>query len=42
MQNLYLLYILTKWVQSFLLDQTVSLVFDEERDSDQKVKSKIL
>ena len=42
MQNLYLLYILTKWVQSFLLDQTVSLVFDEERNSDQKVKSKIL
>ncbi len=42
MQNLYLLYILTKWIQSFLLDQTVSLVFDEERNSDQKVKSKIL
>ncbi len=41
MQDLYLLYILTKWVQSFLSDWTVSLVFDEERDSDQKVKSEI-
>ncbi len=42
MQDLYLLYILTKWIQSFLLDQTVSLVFNEERNSDQKVKSEIL
>ncbi len=42
MQDLHLPHILTKWVQLFLSDQTVSLAFDGEKDSDQKVKSGIL
>jgi len=42
MQDLHLPHILTKWVQLFLSDWTVSLAFDGEKDSDQKVKSGIL
>ena len=41
MQDLHLPYILTKWIQLFLSEQTVSLAFDGEKDSDQKVKSGI-
>ncbi len=41
MQDLYLLHILTKWVQLFLFNWTVSLAFDEEKNSDQKIKSEI-
>ncbi len=41
MQKLHLPHILTKWVQLFLSDQTVSLAFDEEKDSAQNVKSGI-
>ena len=42
MQDLHLPHILTKWVQFFLSNRTVSLAFDGEKDSDQKVKSEIL
>jgi hypothetical protein len=41
MQDLHLPYILTKWVQLFLSDRTVSLTFDGEKNSDQKIKSEI-
>jgi len=40
-QDLHLLYILTKWVQLFLSDWTVSLAFDGEKNSDQRIKSGI-